>query len=159
MPCWLLKSLPQTTPPIREKLVLCLIAQTSPAFYLGDVAQITSIIYRGCLWCCYQEKKKERRYNASTALLRCWGGTWLCKTAICITGQPRLGWKPVGCIPTRPISMSRTFLCPSVFPATCREAVMCNGEVTRGIASGQLHFPASPPRLKQFRFNSILKKY
>uniref|UniRef100_A0A8C5ID84 Complement C8 alpha chain n=1 Tax=Junco hyemalis TaxID=40217 RepID=A0A8C5ID84_JUNHY len=24
--------------------------------------------------------------------------------------------------------MDRTFLCPSVFPATCREAVMCNGE-------------------------------
>lgn len=56
------------------------------------------------------------------------------------------------------ISIARTFLCPSVSPATCREAVMCNREVMRGIASGQLHFPTFSPRQKQFRFNSILKK-
>lgn len=146
---------PQTTSPISAKLLLCLIAQTSPAFYLGDVPQITFIIYMGGFWRRYQKRKDIMLWQScldAEEALDCAKQPFISKDGRSLEDLEdnrsgrwpgRLHHGDRGVHPHQTsVSIAKTFLCRSVLAAACGEAVISNGEVTVGIALGQFQSPA-----------------
>lgn len=154
---------PQTTSPISVKLLLCLIAQTSPAFYLGDVPQITFIIYMVGFWCCYQKRKDIMLWRScldAEEALACAQHPFISKHGRSFEDLEEEGFgRQPGRLPPEGqwvhphqtfISIAETFLCHSALIATCREAVTCDGKVTMGITLGQFRSPAFLPGKSNF---------